>query len=197
MSSNGRISTSEDGDEDASDEESSTINGTSPRDSRSVSGSSTRGGSRTSLPIPGANKIPIRGAGSSSTSVAQSLQSNHSHRRSDSRGPGPSSSPPNTARDKFLGYFFGQNGPGPLSADNGIQPHRSASQPEMQVTPASQPSSVGRDVLGPDPVLGSGLMAGKRDGANPAFDMKSLGKHIEAVRRPQALVFPASLTAVI
>lgn len=35
-----------------------------------------------------------------------------------------------------------------------------------------------------DNSLNSGLMAGKRnlDGNNAAFDMKSLGKHIEAVR---------------
>ncbi len=42
---------------------------------------------------------------------------------------------------------------------------------------------IGRDVSGADSVLSTGLMAGKRglDGNNAAFDMKSLGKHIEAV----------------
>ena len=40
---------------------------------------------------------------------------------------------------------------------------------------------IGRDVSGSS--MQSGLMAGKRslDGNNAAFDMKSLGKHIEAV----------------
>lgn len=42
---------------------------------------------------------------------------------------------------------------------------------------------VGRDVSGADSTLSTGLMAGKRglDGNNAAYDMKSLGKHIEAV----------------
>ena len=41
--------------------------------------------------------------------------------------------------------------------------------------------SSGRDVSGSDASLQSGLLAGKRDGNTAAFDMKSLGKHIEAV----------------
>jgi hypothetical protein len=41
----------------------------------------------------------------------------------------------------------------------------------------------GRDVSGgADGVFRSGLLAGKHDGNNAAYDMKSLGKHIEAVR---------------
>jgi dynamin 1-like protein len=42
----------------------------------------------------------------------------------------------------------------------------------------------GRDVYGSSSSLNSGLMAGKRsmDGQDAAYDMKSLGKHIEAVR---------------
>lgn len=41
---------------------------------------------------------------------------------------------------------------------------------------------VGRDLYGSDSSLQSGLMAGKRlEGSDAAFDMKSLGKHIEAV----------------
>lgn len=42
---------------------------------------------------------------------------------------------------------------------------------------------VGRDVSGVESGMTSGLMAGKRsiDGNNAAYDMKSLGKHIEAV----------------
>lgn len=42
----------------------------------------------------------------------------------------------------------------------------------------------GRDVSGGvDGVFRSGLLAGKHDGNNAAYDMRSLGKHIEAVRR--------------
>jgi len=41
----------------------------------------------------------------------------------------------------------------------------------------------GRDTSGGvDVVLRSGLLAGKHDGNSVAYDMKSLGKHIEAVR---------------
>jgi dynamin 1-like protein len=73
-----------------------------------------------------------------------------------------------------LNYFFGQNGPGPLS---GATVERAGNTGEMTIT------SVGRDASGNDLALRSGLMAGKRgmEGNNAAFDMKSLGKHIEAV----------------
>lgn len=45
------------------------------------------------------------------------------------------------------------------------------------------PVSTGRDVSGAENSGPTGLMAGKRtlNGNNAAFDMKSLGKHIEAV----------------
>ena len=88
----------------------------------------------------------------------------------------------NAAKETFLNYFFGQNGPGPLagaSADRaaaiaGVVGNAGAT---TGVTP------IGRDVSGSDPMLQAGLMAGKRtlEGNNAAFDMKSLGKHIEAV----------------
>jgi dynamin 1-like protein len=39
---------------------------------------------------------------------------------------------------------------------------------------------VGRELTGADPVLTSGPMAGV-PGNNAAYDMKSLGRHIEAV----------------
>ena len=47
---------------------------------------------------------------------------------------------------------------------------------------------MGRDVAGADGgVLGSGFLAGRNDGNSAAYDMKSLGKHIEAVRPHRAL----------
>ena len=53
----------------------------------------------------------------------------------------------------------------------------------------------GRDTSGgADVVLRSGLLVGKHDGNSAAYDMKSLGKHIEAVR-PHSVI-PASGTAV-
>ena len=77
-----------------------------------------------------------------------------------------------TAKETFLNYFFGQNGPGPL---NGATVERAGA--GVGVAPT------GRDVSGADPSLEVGLMAGKRglDRSNAAYDMKSLGKHIEAV----------------
>ncbi|PIL30281.1 transporter [Ganoderma sinense ZZ0214-1] len=83
---------------------------------------------------------------------------------------GPGSSPhTGTAKETFLNYFFGQNGPGPLSGPNAER--------------AGVSAPTGRDVSGADPALEAGLMAGKRgtmDRSNAAYDMKSLGRHIEA-----------------
>ncbi|KAJ7582058.1 Dynamin central region-domain-containing protein [Mycena floridula] len=84
---------------------------------------------------------------------------------------GTGGSPP-SARETFLNYFFGQNGPGPVA-----QQHHHHN--DGRVVP------VGRDTSGGNPSLSSGILAGKRNvmdsGNNAAFDMKSLGKHIEAV----------------
>jgi dynamin 1-like protein len=84
-----------------------------------------------------------------------------------------------TARETFLNYFFGQNGPGPIAGAS-VDRHTHNHSP-VGVVQAIVP--VGRDVSAPDSSKSSGLLAGKRnlDGNNAAFDMKSLGKHIEAV----------------
>lgn len=87
-------------------------------------------------------------------------------------------SPP-SARETFLNYFFGQNGPGPIPGSNmGHQTRPNGT--SQSVVP------VGRDVSGGENsnlAVGSGLISGQRniDGSNAAYDMKSLGKHIEAV----------------
>lgn len=81
------------------------------------------------------------------------------------------SSPP-TARETFLNYFFGQNDP------------PSADRAPSSNTRGGGIIPVGRDMTGVDAGMTSGLLAGKRtfDGGNAAaLDMKSLGKHIEAV----------------
>ncbi|KAL1739270.1 Dynamin GTPase effector domain-containing protein, partial [Schizophyllum fasciatum] len=80
-----------------------------------------------------------------------------------------SSSPP-SARETFLTYFFGQSGPGPVagaSVERGQENHGVVSK---SVIPS------GRDITGPDNAINSGLLANRQ-----AFDMKSLGKHIEAI----------------
>ena len=81
-------------------------------------------------------------------------------------------SSPNTARETFLNYFFGQNGPGPVGSSSLERSHIGLPPP---------PS--GRDISAADTHGPTGLMAGKRtlDGNDAAYDMRSLGKHIEAV----------------
>ncbi|KAF7309477.1 Dynamin protein [Mycena indigotica] len=87
-------------------------------------------------------------------------------------------SPP-SARETFLNYFFGQNGTGPVSSSAANhQPRASGSGTSVVPT--------GRDVSGGEGTtmmaIASGLNSAQRaDGSNAAFDMKSLGKHIEAI----------------
>jgi len=92
--------------------------------------------------------------------------------------------PPGSARETFLNYFFGQNGLAPIpgsSVDGATpvrpHPHAHSGHGAKPITP------VGRDVSGAESALTSGLMTRKRliENHNAAFDMKSLGKHIEAV----------------
>ena len=81
-----------------------------------------------------------------------------------------------------MNYFFGQNVPGPLAGSTVVVEQRSSTTTTTVSTTTIAP--VGRDVYGGEPTLQSGLMAPKRttlEGNNAAFDMKSLGKHIEAV----------------
>jgi len=105
-----------------------------------------------------------------------------------------SSPPGGSARETFLNYFFGQNGPGPIagsSVDRAAHGHtHSAGQSQhgpvhnIGSTESSHIVPVGRDVSGGESsTLSSGLMAGKRgmDGNTAAYDMKSLGRHIEAI----------------
>lgn len=89
---------------------------------------------------------------------------------------GASGSSPPSAREAFLNLFFGQNGPGPVSSSAAVnQAHHSSN--SHSVIP------IGKDVSGADPTLTAGILAGNRamEGNNAAFDMKSLGRHIEAV----------------
>lgn len=94
---------------------------------------------------------------------------------------------PHTARESFLTYIFGQNGPGPIGASSAVSAASVVSAGGSGSTygvgggvdgvPAS-----GRDMSeGADVLLRSGLLVGKHDGNSAAYDMKSLGKHIEAV----------------
>lgn len=96
---------------------------------------------------------------------------------------------PQTARDTFLNYIFGQNGPGPIGASSAVSAASVSgsgySGLQGLVGGAGSADGIaasGRDLSGgADLALRSGLLAGKHDGNNAAYDMKSLGKHIEAV----------------
>lgn len=102
-----------------------------------------------------------------------------SHHHHSSRHPPQAPAGSSAAKESFLNYFFGQNGPGPLA---GASVERAlTTQGATAITP------IGRDISGGQPSAQTGLLAGKRTldganaGSNAAFDMKSLGKHIEAV----------------
>ncbi|KAJ7065336.1 dynamin protein dnm1 [Mycena amicta] len=88
-------------------------------------------------------------------------------------------SPP-SARETFLNYFFGQNGPGPVTGSSGSGQQSRGNGGGPSVVPT------GRDLSGGEPTtmmaIASGLnLAQRADGSSAAFDMKSLGKHIEAI----------------
>ncbi|VDC00974.1 unnamed protein product [Peniophora sp. CBMAI 1063] len=122
--------------------------------SRAVSGVHDRHSSpRNSLAIP---------TGSGTLSKARALQ-----RPASAHPAGPSGSPPGSARETFLNYFFGQNGPGPIAGSS------------LDRAAAGGPGvgHSGRDLQGADAGVGGGLLTPKN---NAAYDMKSLGRHIEA-----------------
>lgn len=158
--------TAEDGDE-SSTEESASVNGIPSRDARSVS-STLHDRARTTGSSPAVG-----------TSAKSSSKLHHGPRHSSVHPstlshtqPSVPGSSPHTARETFLNYFFGQNGPGPVGGSNLERVHAGL-----------PPVSTGRDVSMTDTPGPTGLMAGKRslDGSNTAYDMRSLGKHIEAV----------------
>ncbi|KAK7031454.1 Dynamin protein [Favolaschia claudopus] len=123
----------------------------------------TSNGSTPTLPIgPTSRKIP------NPTRPHSALAQTH-------RGSPPS------ARETFLNYFFGQNGPGPLpgsSVESVGLGHRTRTSGPGAIVP------VGRDVSAAEGsttmTIASGL-TNQRDGSSAAYDMKSLGKHIEAI----------------
>lgn len=119
-----------------------------------------------------------------------SSQRIHSNPALSSHGPtanGSDSSPP-SARETFLNYFFGQNGPGPLTGPitTGERSHGHPAAGQQGIIP------IGREVAGVDGattnniamssgLAGPGRMGVDGYGSSVAYDMKSLGKHIEAV----------------
>jgi len=141
------------------------VNGIVSRDGRSVS-STVHDRSRTAT-----SAIPIGATGKQSSSSRHHHSQSHRHSIAHSPPTGSTETSPATARETFLNYFFGQNGPGPIAGSSLERSH------------GPQHVPIGRDTSRAEASMPSGLMAGKRslDGNNAAFDMKSLGKHIEAI----------------
>ncbi|GJE93832.1 Dynamin-related protein [Phanerochaete sordida] len=154
-------------DEDEDSDDARSINGIPGRasDARSVTSQHDRTRSTPSGPASHAG------------SMRRPSSPKPSHHHSSRHAPPPPAGSA-AAKESFLNYFFGQNGPGPLA---GASVERAmATQGATAITP------IGRDISGGQPPAHSGLLAGKRSldgpnaGSNAAFDMKSLGKHIEA-----------------
>lgn len=173
---NGHITPAEHNDEDLSDDNNIANSLFPPREGRTVSGAQHDRSRTTTGSVSSAIAINASSTGRRSLSKTRPRTSQPHQRPSSALGisSGVSGSPPST-RETFLNYFFGHNGPGPI-AGSSLEKSNAIGASDSGIVP------VGRDVSGADSVLSSGLMAGKRglDGSNAAFDMKSLGKHIEA-----------------
>ncbi|KAF8957145.1 Dynamin central region-domain-containing protein [Flammula alnicola] len=211
---NGHGPTPEDDSDTLSDDTTGTNGIFPPRDARSVS-STLHDRSRTTTSATTASTTgAINTIVKRSSSKTRSQHPSHGGQQSSSRQPSAfdrnvsgghhanmstgSSPPGGTARETFLNYFFGQNGPGPIagsSVERAPHGHGHGNQ-SIGSTEAGQIVPVGRDVSGTESAMSSGLMAGKRgvDGNNAAYDMKSLGRHIEAagIRRVPLPFFSVS-----
>lgn len=103
-------------------------------------------------------------------------------------GAGSGSSP--TARETFLNYFFGQNGPGPItssSLDRHQHQHHLRSNGSVPSPPPSH-SALPMITSPADLAVDFGAITRKRR-MDTAYDMKSLEKHLEALpsdHRPQS-----------
>lgn len=145
------------------------------------------------------NQLPERPASTIAGPISRGLNKG----RSSDMGAG-GGGVPGGPRETFLNYFFGANGPGPLDSSSPNGQHRSSppSHPNANHSNHSssqahgqnqnthnnknsnQPRPTGRDLSGPSLSSSSGLLSGKRhlhEDGGVGFDMKSLGKHIEAV----------------
>ena len=187
---NGTQSPTED-DDDETDDVSSRAHS---KDGRSVSSTihdRAKASSTTNLPNQASrNNNNNTGVNHNAIARANNVKAHHRRASSQSRGSGSgsSTSSTHTARETFMNYFFGQNGPPPNSAPSSAMPGG----PPISGSGAAQPNVTqpsGRELAqSPAPMMG--LIAGRRpDGSNAAFDMKSLGKHIEAVSSQTHSIF--------
>jgi dynamin 1-like protein len=138
------------------DDEGKNVNGVSPRDSRSVS-STLHDRSRIS-----GNLSSTSTAGGRAPKEQQQHRSHHrtgSHSNHSNTNPGQAGA--GAAKETFLNYFFGTQGP--------------ASGPSAAIPSGIRSQNTHTDILGDEPLPEQDM------GKVAAFDMKSLGKHIETV----------------
>ena len=159
----------------------------------STSAPPVNGGSSTTV---GRHQQPHNSRSTRNSTSSTSSHHHHHHHTSSRRNDGDrvssASSSTSTAKESFLNYFFGQNGPGPVAGANITNLPSEVHGHLNRVGGA-----VGRDVSGPDPMANAFIRSRNGpvgDGSDAAFDMKSLGKHIEAVS-PNFLPFPFGLLA--
>ena len=193
---NGNKPVPEDEEETFSDDTTGTNDIFPPRDGRSVSSTlhdRSRSNASSSVSTTKPPSTAMGTVAKRSSSKTRMSRASHGGESIHQRPPPPpsysrgeninrgSSPPAGSARETFLNYFFGQNGPGPIAGSSIAQQHshHGHGSSEGHFVP------VGRDVSGSEPSISSGLMGGNRgmDGNNAAYDMKSLGRHIEAVSR--------------
>ncbi|KAI9510555.1 dynamin protein dnm1 [Russula earlei] len=94
-----------------------------------------------------------------------------------------------STRESFLNYFFGPTGPGPIGASSAISAAAASTAGSVALHLQGGGSAGGTDMVasgrdlsgGTDVLIRSALLVGKHDGNSAAYDMKSLGRHIEAV----------------
>ncbi|KAM6497382.1 Dynamin central region domain containing protein [Amanita muscaria] len=191
-SMNGHAMPPEDEEETASEDNNSNASVNSVR-STSTASATISVNKRTSSRNPShAGRPPSSSstAGASSTGSAANNNNNLQNMSHAPNAPGTSSS--SSARDTFLTYFFGPNGPAPITGSS-LEYHQHQHHRPTGVIGSGQAQSivpVGRDLSSTDSGLSTGLMPNMMMDNNAAYDMKSLGKHIEAISSEGARLTP-------
>lgn len=166
------------------EEDENTEDGSTGVSTRSVS-STIHDRTKISASAPASGHVSSTSSTTTMTTRQSRSRHHHNHHHDDSSRR-PSSTAPtlgagsNTAKDTFLNYFFGQ------SENGSANPTPSAVSGSVGTVGLSAAMTSGLAPSGRDTAQSSaptGLLAGKMgpDGNYAAYDMKSLGRHIEAV----------------
>ncbi|KAG9019102.1 Dynamin- GTPase protein [Tulasnella sp. 427] len=136
------------------------------------------------LRAPSSNGLAPNGIAVPGTSTPpQHHHASHKHRTSSHSTAQAGTSPHGTARDSFMTYFFGGGQGGPATLPQAGPSHSSPT--------TAFASRAGRDSIGKEfgmhetgresPTIAAMAAKAGAEPSNAAFDMKSLGKHIEAI----------------